>query len=221
MRNKINLKGQIFGRLTVLSTDMVVLYGTNRSISKCLCSCGNEKEIATSSLKAGLTQSCGCIKREQTIQNNTTHGKSKMKEYKHWMYLKGRCNNPNTKCFHRYGGRGIKVCKRWVDSFDNFLLDMGLMPTPKHSVERVNNNKGYMPQNCVWATTKQQAENTSKTIKVRYKGEVQLMAYWAKKFGMPVRNLYKRYHNGMRGDKLFFKGIYPNTHKSKKATNGI
>ncbi len=205
-----------FGKLTVLSVRMVHKNGQYRSYSKCLCDCGVEKEIATSSLKAGLTKSCGCIKREQTIKKNTTHGKSKMKEYKHWMYLKVRCNNENGKAFKRYGGRGLSVCDRWSNSFDNFLSDMGRMPTPKHTVERVDNNKGYSPDNCVWATLKEQSKNTSKTIRVEHNGKTQLMADWAKDFNMPVRNLYKRYHDGKRGDDLFFKGSYPNTRKSKR-----
>lgn len=197
-----------WGKLTVLSVSIKKMYGQNRSFSLCVCDCGVEKEIATSSLKSGLTKSCGCIKRQQTVERNTTHGKSRMKEYKHWMYLKQRCNNANNIRHERYGKRGITVCKRWSNSFENFLDDMGLMPTPKHTVERINNNKGYSPDNCVWATLKEQAKNTSKTIRVEYNGKTQLMEDWAKEFDMPVRNLYKRYHKGKRGDALFFKGNY-------------
>ena len=134
--------------------------GTSNKISKngtryfwCQCyKCGNLRCVAGTDLKNGRAKQC-------KFCSNKTHGKSNTAEYITWCNMKKRCLNPNSDDYHLYGGRGITICKRWRNSFTNFLNDMGRKPSPKHTLERIDNNKGYYPENCKWETTTKQAWN--------------------------------------------------------------
>ena len=127
----------------------------------CRCDCGKEKIVALSLLKRGTTKSCGCWNSE--VQSNfmteysTKHNKANTPEYKVWKGMKERCYNANNKAYKNYGGRGIKVCERWNNSFDNFINDMGERPTKNHQIDRIDNDKNYNPENCKWVT---RSENT-------------------------------------------------------------
>jgi len=126
------------------------------------CDCGAEKKMFVQNVirRGG---SCGCKKSEKVAAARTIHGDSKRgqktAEYRTWAHIKNRCTDPNTKSFKDYGGRGIEMCQRWFNSFENFLDDMGRRPPGKHSIERKNNDGNYEPSNCVWATYKEQANN--------------------------------------------------------------
>ena len=125
------------------------------------CDCGTEKEIMDSSVKRGNTKSCGCLLREngrKTAKLNTTHGMRYTKEYECWKSMKQRCSNPNKDGYKNYGGRGIKVCDRWLNSFENFYADMGPKPVG-HSIDRINNDGNYEPKNCKWSSNSDQAYN--------------------------------------------------------------
>ena len=125
----------------------------------CLCDCGNTHRTTSTCLRIGNTRSCGCLRREATIARSTKHGMRRTPEFNVWANMRNRCNNPSNKSFFLYGGRGIKVCERWETSFENFYADMGPRPSPKHSIERVNNMLDYCPDNCKWGTPQEQANN--------------------------------------------------------------
>ena len=113
-----------------------------------------------------------------------------------WCGMRARCYNPRNKKFPIYGGRGITVCNRWLNSFEDFYEDMGDPPTDKHSIEREDNNKGYSPENCVWATYKQQNNNRSNTVFITYKGVVDTLSGWADRLGMSRDTIKLRLRRG-------------------------
>jgi Fic family protein len=134
----------------------------------------------SSSLVSGNTQSCGCYGKSLKRPGNVKHLNSKTKEYNTWAALKDRCYNSKNKAFKRYGGRGIIVCDRWLESFANFLEDMGRKPTPKHSIDRIDNDGNYEPSNCRWATQDEQTNNTSRNVFFSYQGETKSLKEWSK-----------------------------------------
>lgn len=155
--SELDLTGQKSKHLTAISR----AEGTNNIRSRlwsCLCDCGNTVVRSAAYFVHGKNPSCGCF-RTENMKGNVTHGFSNTPEHKTWCKLKERCNNPNSKDYHLYGGRGIKVCNRWVGSFENFLEDMGKKPEGKFSIDRLDVNGNYEPSNCRWATDFEQAQN--------------------------------------------------------------
>lgn len=153
-------EGQRFGRLRVLSFSHVDV--RHNAVFKCQCDCGKFANITTASLRKG-TKSCGCLIVEGLVARNLNHGHAVggkcTREYSTWRAMMDRCTNSNASAYSRYGGRGIRVCKRWT-TFANFFADMGQKPKGK-SIDRINNDGHYTPSNCRWATPAQQSRNSS------------------------------------------------------------
>ncbi len=161
MSNRLNLIGKIYSRLTVIEDSGNDAY--NRSKWKCICQCGKIKIINSYDLQTGDTQSCGCYRKEITKLRSIKHGEAlKTVEYKAWAGMLQRCTNKNNQDYYSYGGRGIKVCKRGLNSYKNFLIDMGRKPNKEYSLDRINNNGNYEPSNCRWATYSEQNLNRRK-----------------------------------------------------------
>jgi hypothetical protein len=164
----LDLKGQKFGRLLVLEYN-----GKNKSNCNmwlCKCDCGNIVSVSRHELRCGDTKSCGCIKSEVASRRFFKHGKRYYNEYHTWLSMKNRCINKNSVGYSNYGGRGISVCEKWVNSFEEFYNDMGPRPVGDYSIERINNDGNYEPSNCRWATSHEQSNNRRVTIFVEYNG---------------------------------------------------
>jgi hypothetical protein len=161
--NRLDLVGQTFGRLKVLSDGGRTKQG--QVIYLCRCACGNEHTARSGALRHSAVRSCGCAIVDAVVQRNTKHSGKRTHLYRIWCHIKERCSNPNTQFFKDYGGRGITVCDRWLSGedglhpFECFRPDMGERPSPIHSIDRRDNDGPYAPWNCRWATPKEQVAN--------------------------------------------------------------
>ena len=160
----IDLTGQRFGRLVVVDTAGKNDHGDR--FAKCICDCGNQKVVRITYLKSAKTQSCGCLRNEKTIQRNKageyprTHGEWGTRLYRIWNAMNQRCGNPNSTSYKNYGARGISVCTAWRHSytaFRNWAMQNGYQDDL--SIDRIDNDKGYSPDNCRWATIEEQLKN--------------------------------------------------------------
>lgn len=185
---------QKYGRLTVLELDRVGKHYSRFYL--CRCDCGTEKVINVYTLTSGNTVSCGCHRRENAQRKDNkhrTHGNSKSKLYSVWHGMKNRCHNTNASDYADYGGRGITVCPEWRGSFESFqkwALSNGFKPDL--TIERVDTNKGYSPDNCTWATSKEQARNRRSSQWHTINGETKLFSEWCEEYGISRSTVYNR-----------------------------
>lgn len=194
----MNLIGQRFTRLLVIKRSVRASRHGN-CFWECLCDCGTRKDIKQSSLRTGATRSCGCLQREVAAaasRSRATHGMSGTLTFRTWVAMIQRCTNPRCERWKVYGGRGIRVCKRWTESFAAFLEDMGERPTSKHSIERIDNDGNYEPGNCRWATPLEQARNTRRSRFITFKGKTLTMSEWERLYGLRQGILCGRLQNG-------------------------
>ena len=179
-----NMAGMVFGRLTVLNH---LPDSSQRTKWLCRCDCGQQKAVAGQLLTAGKARSCGCLSRELTAARNATHGHTRgyvvSKAYNTWQNIRRRCFDKTNKRFAEYGGRGITVCEHWL-SFENFLSDMGEPPSPKHSIDRVDNHGDYEPGNCRWAQSDVQMKNRRNARLLTFNGRTQNLCDWAAEIGI-------------------------------------
>lgn len=199
-----DITGNRYGRLVVLGYAGVRRVGAKQrtaTLWNCKCDCGSSIVVIKSYLIRGTTKSCGCLKRETNQKRLTTHGKSKTRLYKIWIMMRDRCINPSSSAYEYYGGRGIYVCDEWIgnDGFQRFsewATNNGYADTL--TIERIDVNSGYAPDNCKWITRAEQMRNRTNTHWVHYSGETYTLSEASKKFGFDRATIRKheKKHNG-------------------------
>ena len=184
---QINLTGRRIGKLFVV--EFIPKYFPERGGWLCCCDCGVFKVLRPTVLLEGETFSCGCHKSKPGPRKAKKFGGIQAKEYKNWTSMRQRCMSPNQTGYERYGGKGIEVCDEWKNSFEKFMEDMGERPSSNHSLDRIDNTKGYFKENCRWATAKEQANNRTNNRKIEFDGEIKNLGEWATEFGISATAL--------------------------------
>lgn len=236
MSRKVDLTGQKFGYLTVLRFDENP--SNKRTKWICACKCGNLASVQTQQLKQGKTISCGCRRYET---KNQTHGMRHTRLYAIWCGMKKRCSNESEKSYSRYGGRGITVCEEWASDFIpfyNWSMENGY---EEHlTIDRIDNEKGYCPENCRWITQAEQQGNKTNNILVEHNGETKTLAEWCRIMDQPYQRIHDRmksalYHYGefcfddlfypKKKERIYTENFYKRKHFSKKikqySTDGV
>lgn len=192
----IDLTGKNFGKLTV--TERVFIdSGDKGAYWKCLCECTGIKIVKSKNLIGGKTTHCGCVNKHET------HGKSKHRLYIIWMGMKARCKNPNSPDFINYGGRGIKVCDEWGNSFISFYnWAMNNEYEDDLSIDRINVDGDYEVNNCKWSTKSQQQNNKRNTLFIEIDGITKSISDWSELYKINKKTLLNRYNRGLRGKDL-------------------
>jgi hypothetical protein len=194
--------------------DMVFADGKSRRACRFRCKCGKEFISLLHSVTRGKTEGCGCIRLERIHESLSKHNDTHSKEYNIWSKIKARCYKPSIKEYRNYGARGIKMCDRWRNSYANFLADMGRCPSPKHSIDRINNDGDYEPSNCRWATKRQQSVNRRNNLYINYNGEVKTLVEWCEHFKIHYKMAHERLrYKNMSFEDVIKKGIERGTQK--------
>lgn len=188
------VSGQRFTRWTVIE-EVLPRPALRRVL--CRCDCGTIRTVYLfQGLLGGQSKSCGCLALERRTARNTTHGLSDTAEHNIWKGMKARCYNPKDTGYKKYGARGITVCERWINSFENFLADMGPRPSPEHSIERADGNGPYAPDNCRWATRAEQQRNLRSNVWLTLGERTMILTDWAREYGIHYVTLKNRLNRG-------------------------
>lgn len=188
-----DMTGMTFGRLKVVS--FAGCASSNQAKWRCLCDCGQMSTTLGTSLRSGRTTSCGCLRAEGVARYARKHGMAGTRAHVIWKHMRQRTRDPSHKNYADYGGRGITLCDRW-DDFQNFYDDMGDPPAGA-TIERIDNERGYEPGNCRWATRAEQCRNQRSNIWIEHNGERRILADWAALSGVKYMTLYGRIKRGM------------------------
>lgn len=191
--------GSSYGRLSVSGDRYTVNEnGKNISFIPVICVCGNKLNVRLTNLVNGKKISCGCLIKDVLRNKRTTmHNLSRTREYRAWRGMIIRCYNKNYKLFHRYGGRGITVCDRWKSSLLNFISDMGNCPSGKSSIDRIENDGNYDPDNCRWSDPIEQSNNRSSCRIYEMNGQSKNLKKWAQLYGISYKLLWDRINRGL------------------------
>lgn len=217
-----DLTGLVYGRLLVSEFSHA---SSGKMYWLCVCSCGRSAVVVAGNLRSGHARSCGCLQREARAsvgKENRTHGKHRTPEYRTWAAMLHRCTNPNANNYRDYGGRGISVCESWK-RFENFYAYMGPRPSPKHSIDRIDNDGNYEPGNCRWASNRQQNRNTRSNVCLSHQGKTQCIAAWAEELDAPVQTIFSRVKRGWSIGRIVATPIQARTSMAEflnKAKNG-
>lgn len=222
-----NMVGKVCGMVTVLGFSGIVRSektGHTYRTWKCKCVCGNETIKTTSELRNGHSISCGCYRIEKTKEFATTHGLSKTRLYKTYTSMKARCYRPTTTYYENYGGRGIKVCDEWLESFENFKAWADKSGYADNlTIERIDNDGNYCPENCTWITKQEQDRNKRTNHPVIYKGQEMLLTDLVKLTGLAPQTIKKHEQQYNYNYDLMVKEILESPHHElgkRGKTNG-
>lgn len=201
MTNEIDITNNRYGRLVAIKKEKSI-NGQNMWLFQC--DCGKQKIINKYSVIRGLTNSCGCYHKEQDVLKHTTHNMSKTRLYRCWQDMKNRCYNKSRKKYQRYGARGIIVCNDWLHNFNAFkdwALSNGYKDTL--TIDRIDVNGNYCPENCRWITLKEQANNTSKNIKITINGTTKNLHEWLEICNIKSGSFYYKLKKGYKPEEIF------------------
>lgn len=200
-----NLLNETFGKWTVIAP-AIRADRTGKRMWLCRCECGTQATVQQGNLTSGLSKQCLECSGKRLPESTTKHGQARAgketPEYRAWKGMMERCRNPRNQAWKNYGGRGITVCARWHD-FAAFLADMGPKPTPTHTLERRDNNVGYSPENCSWATRLEQNNNSRNCRYITLDGRAQSVAAWARERGISLNTVRWRLAHGRTPEETF------------------
>lgn len=200
----MNLIGQKFGRLTVIEL-LSERAKNGMKIYKCMCDCGNYVNVRYGNLTSGNTKSCGCFNSECSSKRNSTHHKTHTRLYKIYYNMKTRCYNKNATRYKNYGGRGIVVCDEWLNDFHAFYdWSMNNGYKDNLTIDRIDNNKGYSPNNCRWVTNKEQSNNRRSNIVLTYNCVTKTAKQWANDLRINYYTIIGRYRRGWSTKEILF-----------------
>lgn len=190
---KLDLIGKKFNKLLVINK----VEHNNKYLWECLCDCGNKTYVLTSNLTCGRTKSCGCLKNESLIKRSTTHNQRHTNLYEVWKTMKQRCYNSKNKSYKNYGGRGISICPQWKNDFSSFYLWSKNNGYAKGlTIDRIDNNGNYCPENCRWVTRKVQANNTRFNRFITINNQTKSLADWCRLFNLKYSCVHSRLSKG-------------------------